>query len=65
LIAYVELYLTIPSSRAGSIRAGTRAIVRAVDPARTANDFYLVEFLDNERLTGDQAWLRAIDLLPA
>jgi hypothetical protein len=62
---YVELYPTIASSRGSSIRAGTRAIVQAVDPARTEDDIYLVEFLDYERLTGEQAWLRAADLLPA
>ena len=62
---YVELYPTIPSSRGGSVRAGTRGIVQAVDPTRPEDDIYLVEFLAFERLTGEQAWLRAIDLFPA
>ena len=62
---YVELAPTIPSSDGASVRAGTRAIVRAVDPTRPDDDIYLVEFLVAERLSGERAWLRAIDLFPA
>jgi hypothetical protein len=62
---YVELYPTIPSSRDASIRAGTRGIVQAVNRERPGDEIYLVEFLENERLTGEQAWLRAIDLFAA
>jgi hypothetical protein len=62
---YVELFPTIPSSRAGSIPGGTRGIVHEVDPTRPDDDSYLVAFLENERLTGETAWLRDIDLFPA
>ena len=62
---YVELYPTIPTSRGGSVPSGTRGIVEAVDRTRTDDDIYLVRFLDNERLTGERAWLRAIDLIAA
>jgi len=62
---YVELHPTIPASVGGSVRGGTRGIVQAVDPTRADDDIYLVGFLAAERLTGEQAWLRAIDLFPA
>jgi hypothetical protein len=62
---YVELYPTIPSSFGGSVPAGTRGIVRAVDPTRPDDDVYLVEFLAGERVTGEAAWLRAVDLFAA
>jgi hypothetical protein len=62
---YVELYPTIQSERGGSIPSGTRGIVDAIDASRPAGDCYLVGFLDNERRTGEQAWLRWIDLFPA
>jgi hypothetical protein len=39
--------------------------VQAVDPTRPNDDSYLVGFLENERLTGEMAWLGEIDLLPA
>jgi hypothetical protein len=61
---YVELCPTIPSSRAGSIPGGTRGIVQTVDPTRPNGDSYLIGFLENERLTGEMAWLREIDLFP-
>jgi hypothetical protein len=61
----VELYPTIPSARGSSIAGGTRGIVQAVDRTRPNDDGYLVGFLENERLTGETAWLRAIDLVPA
>jgi hypothetical protein len=59
---YVELYPTIPSTAGGSISSGTRGIVQQVDPGRDDDAIYLVAFLANERLTGEQAWLRAEDL---
>jgi hypothetical protein len=62
---YVELYPTIPSSFGGSIDGGTRGIVQDVDETRPEDDLYLVGFLWNERLTGEAAWLREIDLFPA
>jgi hypothetical protein len=62
---YVELCATIPSTFGESVTAGTRGIVQAIDPTRPDDDIYLVEFLASERLAGEQAWLRAIDLLPA
>jgi hypothetical protein len=62
---YVELYPTIPSSHGASIRGGTRGIVQAIDPTREQDDIYLVGFLAGEKLTGEQAWLRATDLSPA
>jgi hypothetical protein len=62
---YVELYPTIPSSFGGSIRGGTRGIVQEIDLTRPDDDSYLVAFLVNERLTGELAWLRFIDLFPA
>lgn len=62
---YVELYPTIPSSFGGSVRAGTRGVIQAVDPTRPDDDINLVEFLASGRLTAEQAWLRAIDLLAA
>jgi hypothetical protein len=62
---YVELYPTIPSSFGGSVDAGTRGIVREIDLTRPCEDIYRVAFLSNERLTGEEAWLREIDLLRA
>jgi hypothetical protein len=62
---YVELYPTIPSSCSGSVDAGTRGIVREIDLTRDCEDIYRVAFMSNERLTGEEAWLREIDLLPA
>ena len=62
---YVELYATIPSSFGGSLLSGTRGIVQVIDAARPDDAIYLVGFLINERLTGEQAWLRAVDLVPA
>jgi hypothetical protein len=62
---YVELYPTIQSSSGASIDGGTRGIVRDVDESRPEDDIYLVGFLSNERLTGEAAWLRDIDLFPA
>jgi hypothetical protein len=59
---YVELYPTIPSSGGGSVPSGTRGIVQQVDPDRDDDAIYLVAFLADERLTGEQAWLRAEDL---
>ena len=59
---YVELYPTIPSSFGGSVDGGTRGIVQDVDETRPEDDVYLVGFLSNERLTGEAAWLREIDL---
>jgi hypothetical protein len=62
---YVELFPTVQSSRGGSVAAGTRGIVQDVDPTRPNDDIYLVGFLESERLTGETAWLREIDLLAA
>jgi hypothetical protein len=62
---YVELYATIPSSFGGSLLSGTRGIVQIVDAGRSDEAIFLVGFLVNERLTGEQAWLRADDLMPA
>lgn len=62
---YVELYPTILSSGGGGIPGGTRGIVREVDVARPEDDLYLVSFLAEERLTGESAWLREVDLFPA
>ena len=62
---YVELYRTIPSSFGGSVDAGTRGSVREIDLTRPCEDIYRVAFLSNERLTGEEAWLREIDLLRA
>ena len=62
---YVELYPTIPSSFGGSVAGGTRGIIQAVDHNREEGDVYLVEFLIAERLTGEQAWLRATELVAA
>jgi hypothetical protein len=59
---YVELYRTIPSDRGGSIPGGTRGIVKRID--RERGDL-LRPFLANEKLDGQAAWLREIDLLPA
>ena len=61
---YVELYSTMPSSRGGSIEAGTRGIVREVENT-DAGLRYLVAFLASERFTGEAAWLAREDLLPA
>jgi hypothetical protein len=62
---FVELYPTIPSSFGGSIAAGTRGIVRDIDLTRPEDDIYLVAFLEAEKLTGEMAWLREINLIPA
>lgn len=62
---YVELYPTIPSSVSGSVDAGTRGVVREIDPTRPGGDIYRVAFLRNERLTGEQAWLPGTDLCRA
>ncbi len=62
---YVELYPTIPSSHGGSIESGTRGIVRDIDLTQPDDDIYLVEFLWSERVTGETAWLREVDLFPA
>jgi hypothetical protein len=43
-------------------RVRRRPIRRATRPD---DDIYLVEFLAAERLTGERAWLREIDLCPA
>jgi hypothetical protein len=61
---YVELYPTIQSSFGGSVPSGTRGIIKAVDPRRADGSIYLVEFLAGD-FTGEQAWLRAIDLFAA
>jgi len=61
----VALYPTIASERGGSVASGTRGIVQAIDPDRTDDAIYLVGFLASERLTGEQTWLRAVDLFPA
>jgi len=62
---YVELYPTIQSATGGSILSGTRGIVDEVDRSRPADDCYLVAFLSSELRTGERAWLRAADLVPA
>ena len=62
---YVELHPTIPSSFGGEMGGGTRGIVQAIDLTRPDDDSYLVAFLQSEKLTGEMAWLRAIDLFPA
>jgi hypothetical protein len=62
---YVELYPTIPSRSGGSVESGTRGIVRDIDLTQPNDDIYLVEFLWSERVTGEVAWLREIDLFPA
>jgi hypothetical protein len=62
---YVELYKTIPSSLGGSVEAGTRGIVREIDLRRPRADVYRVAFLKNERLSGEEAWLREADLFGA
>lgn len=62
---HVELLTSIPSSSGDSIDPGTRAIVQDVDLTRPEHDIYLVGFLINERLTGEAAWLREIQLMPA
>jgi hypothetical protein len=54
-----------PSSLGGSVPAGTRGIIQAIDRIRPDDDTYLVEIVASERLTGEQAWLRSIDLLVA
>jgi hypothetical protein len=61
---YVELYPTIPSSRAGSVASGTRAVVLEVDD-QGDEALYRVAFIAAERVTGEEAWLRGADLLPA
>ncbi len=62
---YVELYPQSQSESGVDMDAGTRGIVQAVDLTRPSGDVYRVEFLQNEKLTGQRAWLRAIDLFPA
>jgi hypothetical protein len=62
---YVELHPTIPSSFGASIDGGTRGIVQSVDITRPDDAIYLVGFLSNEKLTGESAWLREVDLFPA
>jgi hypothetical protein len=47
----------------GSIDAGIPAIIEAIDISRH-HVIGLVEFLRNERLTGEAARLREIDLVP-
>lgn len=60
---YVELYPTIPSELGEySIESGTRGIIQEVMGDGYA---YRVRFLQNERLTEDEAWLDAIELFPA
>jgi hypothetical protein len=61
----VEMIVTIPSRGEDSVLAGTRGIVQAIDPSRPDDAIYRVAFLENERLTGEGAWLPAIDLVPA
>jgi len=39
--------------------------VKRFDPTREEDRVYLVAFLDNGRITGEEAWLSASDLLPA
>jgi hypothetical protein len=62
---YVELYPTIPSGSGYSIPGGTRGIIDAVDPDRADGAIYLVGFLHSEKRSGERAWLRESDLLPA
>lgn len=51
------------TSFGGSVESGTRGIVQQVreDPDGTR---FLVFFLQSERMTGEDAWLSAEDLLP-
>lgn len=62
---YVELNPTIRSRFGGSVESGTRGIVREIDLTRPDEDVYRVALLRNERLTGEEAWLREVDLLAA
>ena len=62
---YVELCTTIPSATRGSIDGGTRGIVQEIDETRPEDDIYLVGLLANEKITGEAAWLREIDLFHA
>jgi hypothetical protein len=62
---YVELYPTIPWAAGQSISSGTRGIVDLLDSSRPDGDCYLVAFLRSEVRTGECAWLRGDELLPA
>jgi hypothetical protein len=62
---YVELLVTIPSTAGGSVEAGTRGIVQAIDLTRPDDDIYLVAFLRSEQVSGNAAWLREIDVFRA
>jgi hypothetical protein len=62
---YVELCSTIPSTSGDSIEGGTRGMVRSVDLTRPDDAIYLIGFLSNEKPTGEAAWFREIDLVPA
>ena len=57
---FVELYATIPSPTGGSISSGTRCIVDDIRGERC-----LVALLASERRTGEQIWVRQIELFPA
>ena len=61
----VELIVQTDAPSGADIEGGTRGIVREIDLTRPDDDAYLVAFLWNEKLTGEWAWLRAIDLFPA
>ena len=62
---YVEVLVQFQTESGADIDAGTRAVVRIIDPTRPLADIYLVEFLRNERTTGERGWLRGIDVLAA
>jgi hypothetical protein len=51
--------------RGGRTRSGTRGIVQQVDLNQADDAIYLFAFLRSEQVTGESAWLREIDLLPA
>lgn len=61
----MELCSTIPSTSGDSIEGGTRGMVRCVDLTRPDDAIYLIGFLSNKKPTGEAAWLREIDLVPA
>jgi hypothetical protein len=42
-----------------------RGIIQKIDLTRPGDDVYLVAFLNAERFTGEEAWLREAELLPA
>lgn len=61
---YVELVPTIPSPEGGTIRSGSRAVVREIDD-RGPRPLYRVVVLEDEQPVGELVWLGENDVVAA